>query len=155
MAEFEALVDRDADGGMDIVAYEMKWPFEGYIARRGDGVGPRIRALVKKASAFTPGDYEALLAKRGMAQERYAALAGKLDANAFMTLASSGPAPVGLGHTGSRLFLTPASWLGVPGFALPLMQAHGLPFGLQLLGLANQDGRLCAHAHWIMRELAA
>ena len=149
IADFEAAVDRDVDTAMDIVAYEMKWPFEGYIARHPDDLGPRIRSQLAKAAAMSPQDYEGLLEKRSAAQNSYRELAAKLKADAFITLASSGPAPVGLDHTGSRLFLTPGSWLGVPGFALPLMQAHGLPFGLQLLGFQRQDGRLCAQAHWI------
>ena len=32
VAAFEAALDRDVDAALDIVAYEMKWPFQEYIA---------------------------------------------------------------------------------------------------------------------------
>ena len=76
----------------------------------------------------------------------------ELGADAYITLASSGPAPRGLKESGSRTFLTPGSWLGFPAFALPLLHSAGIPFGIQLLGADHRDGNLFAAARWIMRE---
>jgi Asp-tRNA(Asn)/Glu-tRNA(Gln) amidotransferase A subunit family amidase len=69
--------------------------------------------------------------------------------------AASGPAPIGLGHTGSRTFLVYATFLGLPAFSVPLMRVDGLPLGLQLIGAAGRDGAPCAHAHWLMRNVGA
>jgi len=62
--------------------------------------------------------------------------------------AASGAAPRGLAHTGSRIYLAYASWLGFPAMSLPLMRAEGLPWGLQLMHCAQRDDRLCALARW-------
>jgi Asp-tRNA(Asn)/Glu-tRNA(Gln) amidotransferase A subunit family amidase len=35
------------------------------------------------------------------------------------------------------------------------MRVDGLPLGLQLIGAAGRDGALCAHAHWLMRNVGA
>ena len=149
---FEAALERDVDGSLDIVAYEMQWPFRDYIARFGKQIGTRIHGLIERADGMTPADYSALLASRQSIRAHCRRLLTELDADAYITLASSGPAPRGLEHSGSRSFLTPASWLGFPAFALPLLQTDGLPFGIQLLGVDHHDGALCAVARWVTRE---
>ena len=149
---FEAALERDIDGALDIVAYEMQWPYRDYIARFGRQIGKRIHGLIKRADVMVPADYAALLETRQSARRHARELLITLGADAFVTLASSGPAPRGLKESGSRSFLTPASWLGFPAFALPLMESGGLPFGLQLMGADHLDGNLFAAARWIMRE---
>jgi len=151
IAAFEAAMERDIDSALDIVAYEMQWPFQDYVARHGDAIGERIRGLMLRANQITPADYMAMLEKRRAIRAHAMELARAVGGDAFVTLAASGPAPQGLAHSGSRSFIVPGSWLGFPSFALPIMQAHGLPLGLQLLGLDRQDGTLCAHAHWVMQ----
>lgn len=151
IAAFEAAMERDIDSALEIVAYEMQWPFQDYVARHGDAIGERIRGLMARASRMTPADYLAMLEKRRAIRAHAMTLAHDLGADAFVTLAASGPAPLGLAHSGSRSFIVPGSWLGFPAFSLPLMAVDGLPLGLQLLGLDRQDGRLCAHAHWVMQ----
>jgi Asp-tRNA(Asn)/Glu-tRNA(Gln) amidotransferase A subunit family amidase len=154
IASFEAALDRDVDGALDIVAYEMKWPFDDYIARFGDAIGKRIHGLIERAKAMTPGEYTSLLQKREAIMRHCRELAVSLDADGYLTLASSGPAPVGLEHSGSRTFIAYGSWLGFPAFSLPVLESGGLPFGLQLLGLDHRDGALCANASWVMKQLS-
>ena len=152
IAAFEEAMERDIDSALDIVAYEMQWPFQDYVARHGEAIGERIRSLMLRANQITPADYQAMLEKRRAIRAQGMELARAAGADAYVTLAASGPAPKGLAHSGSRSFIVPGSWLGFPAFALPLMQVHGLPLGLQLLGLDRKDGTLCGHAHWVMRE---
>lgn len=153
IAAFEDALERDVDGALDIVAYEMKWPFEDYVARFGERIGKRIRGLIDRAHAMSPQDYVTLLGKRRAIQQHCRDLAAATGADAYLTLASSGPAPLGLEHSGSRSFIVYGSWLGFPAFSLPLLESGGLPFGLQLLGFDHQDGSLCATASWVQREL--
>jgi Asp-tRNA(Asn)/Glu-tRNA(Gln) amidotransferase A subunit family amidase len=152
IAAFEDAMERDIDTALDIVAYEMQWPFQDYVARHGDAIGERIRGLMLRANQITPAEYEAMLEKRRAIRAQGMELARAVGADAYVTLAASGPAPEGLAHSGSRSFIVPGSWLGFPAFALPMMEVHGLPLGLQLLGLDRQDGKLCAQANWVMRE---
>jgi Asp-tRNA(Asn)/Glu-tRNA(Gln) amidotransferase A subunit family amidase len=150
---FEDALERDVDGALDIVAYEMKWPYEDYLARFGDAIGKRIHGLIERAHAMAPADYTELLQKRQAIRRQCRELAVALDADCYLTLASSGPAPLGLEHSGSRTFIAYGSWLGFPAFSLPVLESGGLPFGLQLLGLDHRDGVLCANANWVMKQL--
>lgn len=153
VAAFEDALESDVDGALDIVAYDMRWPFADYIARFGDRIGKRIHGLIKRAGEMTPETYVALLDTRRAIREQGCALLDELGADGYVTLASSGPAIRGFEFSGSRTFIVYGSWLGFPAFSLPLLEAQGLPLGVQLMGADRQDGRLCASAAWIMKAL--
>jgi len=152
VAKLEQVLDEGVDGALDIVAYEMKWPYEDYIARYGKIIGTRVHGLIERAHKMTPSDYEGLLANRRRVMELVRETA--VGADGYITLASSGPAIQGLEYTGSRTFLVYGSWLGLPAFSLPLLEVNSLPQGFQLIGVPHSDGALCAAAHWLMREFA-
>ena len=153
IAALENLLMADVDGALDIVAYELRWPFEDYIARHGKVIGERLHGLIKRANEMTPQDYERLLDTRDAMRRLWRET---LDgADGYITLASSGPAIKGLDYTGSRTFLVYGSWLGVPAFSLPLLQSNGLPFGVQLLGAPDADGALAGVANWVMHALGS
>jgi Asp-tRNA(Asn)/Glu-tRNA(Gln) amidotransferase A subunit family amidase len=101
---------------------------------------------------MTPSDYLLLLEKRRAIQQQCRQLVEDVGADCYVTPASSGPAITGFEFSGSRTFVVYGSWLGFPAFSLPLLESNGLPFGLQLLGLGDRDGDLCATANWVMRE---
>jgi len=151
IAALENLLMADVDGALDIIAYELRWPFEGYIARHGKVIGERLHGLVQRANEMTPADYERLLDTRVAMRRLWRETMDGADG--YITLASSGPAIKGLDYTGSRTFLVYGSWLGVPAFSLPLLQSNGLPFGLQLLGAPDADGALAGVANWVTNAL--
>ena len=153
VARLEQELDDGVDGALAIVAYEMKWPYEDYIARFGSVIGERIHGLIERARKMLPAEYEALLANRKRALDLMRATAAGADG--YITLAASGPAILGHEYTGSRTFLVYGSWLGLPAFSLPLMQVNGLPLGVQLIGAPGTDGALCATANWFMQKLGA
>ncbi len=72
-----------------------------------------------------------------------------------VTVAATGPAPVGLTSTGDPGFNMPASMLGVPALTLPLLADQGMPLGLQLIGRQNEDAELFRLAAWVMRWFSA
>ena len=132
----------------DITAYEMKWPYEQYLAKHRDLLEPRHRERLARAAEMSPEIYAQLLAEKAAMKERASqAMAG---ADGILTLSSSGPAPVGHAHTGSRSYLLFASFLQLPAFSLPLLESQGMPVGAQLIGHAGSDGDLCATARWIV-----
>jgi len=152
VAELERQFEQDLDGHLDLIAYEMRWPFEDYLARFGpQKVGPRIRELLDRARNLTPHDYEARLATRHRLQRTAAAVLARCDG--FITLACSGPAPRGLTQTGSRTFPSYASWLGLPAFSLPLIEVNRLPVGVQLIGGEGADSSLYAIARWMAQTV--
>ena len=137
---------------VDITSYEMKWPYEQYFATHADLLEQRQRQRLVRAREITPACYAELLAEKAAMKER--ARRAMEGADAILTLSSSGPAPVGHAHTGSRSYLLFASFLQLPAFSLPLLQAEGMPVGAQLIGHAGRDGELCAVANWLARPLS-
>jgi Asp-tRNA(Asn)/Glu-tRNA(Gln) amidotransferase A subunit family amidase len=128
-----------------INAWETLWPLNTY-ARDMDaqGLSESMRARLADAETMTPDDYRQLLEERRRRRAVYAGLAPV--AEACITLAAPGPAPVGLASTGDPSFAVPASLLGVPALSLPLLSAGGLPLGLQVIGFETRDADLFAVA---------
>lgn len=151
IAKLEQEIDAGMEEAVAIVTYEMKWPYEDYVARFGNIIGKRIRDLMVAARKMTPAQYERLLANRRRVRELVRT--ALLSADGCITLAASGPAILGHEYTGSRTFLIPGSWLGLPAFSLPLLQVNGLPLGVQLLGAPDGDGALCTVANWFMKGM--
>ncbi len=152
IAALEDALMADVDGALDIVAYELKWPFEDYIARFGKLIGERLHGMVKRANDMKPADYERLLDIRTAMRRHWCEAMNGADG--VITLSSSGPAITGLEYTGSRTFLVYGSWLGLPAFSLPMFQREGLPFGLQLMGRPDADGELAGVANWIAQHFS-
>jgi len=148
VARLEAALDAGVDGAIAIVAYEMKWPYEDYIARFGNVIGKRIHGLIDQARKMSPDEYEKLLENRRRVRHLVHETAGGADG--YITLAASGPAIIGLDYTGSRTFRIYGSWLGLPPFSLPLLLGNGRPLGVRLPGAPGNDGALCGVANWMM-----
>lgn len=134
---------------LELIGYEMCWPYSEYLAGdRAAELDSRIIELVGRGEATS----------RERAAEIYAIQArlGKLVAcaaaryEAFILPAGSGPAPRRVQNTGSRTNLVYATFLGLPAFSLPLMRVGGMPFGLQVVGLARDDLRLAGIARWML-----
>jgi Asp-tRNA(Asn)/Glu-tRNA(Gln) amidotransferase A subunit family amidase len=151
----EDALDRDVAASLDMVAWEMRFPFRGYVERHGERIGERIRTLLARAEELRPIDYDMALARQKAARSLVAETLARLDGDAFVLPAASGPAPKGLVNTGSRAHLVYWSWLGFPAISLPIMKADGMPWGLQLAGVAGGDARLCATARWVLENRAS
>jgi Asp-tRNA(Asn)/Glu-tRNA(Gln) amidotransferase A subunit family amidase len=96
-------------------------------------------------------DYAVALARR---QEYYAAVEEVLlDYGCILTPAAPGPAPKDLGTTGNPIFCAFWTYLGVPAVTLPLLEADGMPMGVQLIGRRGDDGRLLRAARWLARHV--
>ena len=72
------------------------------------------------------------------------------DVDACITLAAPGAAPIGLETTGNAIFNVPASALRCPALSLPLLEADGMPLGLQLIGFPNGERAIGALAAWFL-----
>lgn len=76
--------------------------------------------------------------------------------DAILTPATTGEAPLGLESTGSPIFCTIWTFLGLPAVAVPLLQgSHGLPIGVQLVGPRGSDAKLLRTARWLATTLGA
>lgn len=143
--------DDIGERSLDMVAYEMRWPFADYVARHGDMMGERIHKLMARAKAMSRDDYRAHLAFRAGLGARVAAITDEVDA--FILPAASGPAPRGLDFTGSRTLLIYASFLSLPVYSIPAAKVGQLPLGIQLISTRGTDHRLTRHAAWVADQL--
>lgn len=141
------------DRSIELLSYEMRWPFQGYVEVHPEKVGERIHGLMKQAATVSRDHYRSLLLKQQMLRQRMAMLSGTYDA--LVLPAASGPAPHGFEYTGARTLLVYSTFMGCPAFSLPLMRVHKMPFGLQLIGFDGLDHTLARHAQWFMEKQAA
>jgi aspartyl-tRNA(Asn)/glutamyl-tRNA(Gln) amidotransferase subunit A len=74
--------------------------------------------------------------------------------SAILAPSSLGPAPKGLGSTGDPVMNGLWTYLGVPCVNVPLLEADGMPMGVQLIGARRDEGRLLRTARWLARHLA-
>jgi Asp-tRNA(Asn)/Glu-tRNA(Gln) amidotransferase A subunit family amidase len=154
IAAVETAIARAHPLAMDINAWEGRWPLNTY-ARDIDrsGLSKSSQDRLAQAEKMTLEEYQALIAERDHIRQTYAALSERFDG--CMTLSAIGAAPRGLGSTGDPIFAVPGSLLGVPALSLPVLQAEGLPLGLQLLGYRNEDAALMATAAALLPLLRA
>ena len=107
-------------------------------------ISAKLAEVIALGRSVTDDEYGNALARR---EPLYAALGPLLSRfDAILTPASAGPALRGLGSTGSPAFNFLWTYLGMPAINLPLLEAGGLPLGVQLVGQRGMDGWLLAVA---------
>jgi Asp-tRNA(Asn)/Glu-tRNA(Gln) amidotransferase A subunit family amidase len=126
--------------------FEMRWPMLQYLALYPDKLPPRLKRGIAEGDGLTQSEYRAALVRREYVRDLHAELARRADA--CVTLAAPGPAPIGMDQ-GSAIFNEASSVLGAPALSLPLLAVEGVPVGMQLLGPWHGDERLVAVARWL------
>jgi Asp-tRNA(Asn)/Glu-tRNA(Gln) amidotransferase A subunit family amidase len=136
-----------------IMKFEMRWPFGEYLRRHPDRLSARVTSLTSAGMAMPVVEYERALLERAALRARVAQARREVDA--FITLAASGVAPVGLDSNTSapRTFAVPWTLVGGPAVSLPILQVQGLPLGLQVMGYPSEDESLIRMAKAVGRAL--
>ena len=133
-------------------AWETRWPLNTYAKDMDrSGLSEVSTDRLAEAEGMTQEQYRGLLADRDRARAAWAGLAGSCEI--CITLAATGPAPVGLDSTGDPVFNVPASLLGIPALTMPVMEVDGLPLGLQAMGFVNEDAALFGAAAGLLTVL--
>ncbi len=130
-----------------IFDWEFRWPLASFAKGDPKMLGRVLRQRQADSASVTVDDYRALLARRAQIRQRAAWAAQRFDA--FVTLAATGAAPLGLTATGDPAMTVTGSLLGGPCISLPMLTDDGLPLGLQLMGRPDEDADLVAVAEWV------
>jgi Asp-tRNA(Asn)/Glu-tRNA(Gln) amidotransferase A subunit family amidase len=131
---------------------EMAFQFGPLLDRSPELLSDNLRQQLEDGRRLSGVEYLAALNAR---DKFYASVEDVLiNYGTILTPAALGPAPHGLASTGNPVFCGFWTYLGVPAVTLPLLEADGLPIGVQLIGARRDDGRLLRTARWLVRRLA-
>lgn len=147
LEQFEQLMVPALDLSVGICGFEAHWPISYYHRRDPNSVSKDMAARLEDWNRITVDQYAVMLNKRRDMRASHEALSGEFTA--LLTLSAPGPAPVGHQTTGDPVFAVNASILGAPAISLPLLEAEGMPLGVQIIGYPGRDRELFGLAHWI------
>lgn len=132
---------------------EMAKFYYNYERRGLDQLSPEMRDAMEKGRAIPARDYLAALDWPDIFYAAFTEILARADA--MLVPAAPGPAPEGLGSTGSAIFNGVFTLCGMPAVTIPIFTAgNGLPMGAQLVGRRGDDARLLRTAAWLSRHAA-
>jgi len=105
--------------------------------------------MIERGQQVSTSDYDSAINK----MQDYRAFLDELfeEYDAILTPATPGPAPAGLGATGSPVMNTIWTFCGTPAINAPLLQSpEGLPIGVQVVGAKDDDARLFRSTRWLL-----
>ena len=149
VAELETSIEGAVELSGGLNNWDFRWPLNTYAKDIDiNGLSPEAQQRLVAAEAMSLEDYQALVLKRKFLRLSYDELQDEFDA--CVTLSAPGPAPLGLDWTGDAVFAVPSSVLGTPSYSLPVLEAEGLPLGLQVMGYADQDAKAFSAARALL-----
>jgi Asp-tRNA(Asn)/Glu-tRNA(Gln) amidotransferase A subunit family amidase len=118
---------------------------------RGE-ISERLRKIIERGLGIAHADYVAAVRLAERCRAGLEAVFGAADV--LLAPCVRGEAPEGLHYTGDPAFQAMWTLLHTPTVTLPTaIGPHGLPVGIQLVGLRYQDARLLAVSQWIWDKL--
>ncbi len=118
----------------------------------GDAISPALRTRIEAGRKVSAEAYLSAINAREDAARRIDLMLTSYAA--ILTPSSTGPAPKTLASTGNPIFNAPWTYLGNPCVNVPILEADGLPIGVQLVGARRDDGRLLRTARWLAERYA-
>jgi Asp-tRNA(Asn)/Glu-tRNA(Gln) amidotransferase A subunit family amidase len=152
----EFVMDHTTEAGVAaakiVGAVEMATYFGPVLDQHPEQISKQLAARIEEGRRISGTTYVAAL----NARERFyrTVLEPLNQCGTILTPAALGTAPKGLESTGDPVFCSFWTYLGVPAVTVPLLEADGLPMGVQLIGARRDDGRLLRSARWLERALA-
>ncbi len=142
--------DFDDTGGLQraVQFRDIARAYGPYLDHYPHEISAKLAEVIGIGRGVTDDEYRSALARRDGLNAALAPLFERYDA--LVTPAACGPAPKGLGSTGSPAFNFLWTYLGVPAVSLPLMEAEGMPLGVQLVGAVGRDAELLEVAGAVM-----
>ncbi|HWB44634.1 MAG TPA: amidase [Hyphomicrobiaceae bacterium] len=143
--------ERGSAAGRLIQKVELATNFGPLLDRSPDLISKTLADQIEEGRRTRAVDYMAALNARKELHRVVNELF--LTRGTILTPAALGPAPKGLSSTGDPVFCGFWTYLGTPAVTLPLLEADGLPMGVQLVGPPRDDGRLLRRARWLARHV--
>ncbi len=135
-----------------IMEADLARSFADEYARGKAQITDILREMIERGQQVAPADYDAAVGRMGDYRECLDEIFEVYDA--ILTPATFGPAPQGLGATGSPAMCTIWTLCGTPALSLPLLQsAEGMPVGVQAVGAVGDDARLFRSCRWLLNYL--
>ncbi|MGH6816194.1 MAG: amidase [Hyphomicrobiaceae bacterium] len=145
------IYDRASAGSSVIQNCELACNYGPLLDRAPDKISKQLGARIELGRTVKAVDYIAALAAR---ERLYEAVDEVFRSyGTILTPPAPGPAPASLDTTGNPIFCNAWTYLGTPCVTLPLLEANGLPLGVQLIGARRDDGRLLRTARWLVEFL--
>ncbi|MPY74433.1 MAG: amidase [Alphaproteobacteria bacterium] len=145
--KLETMLKGVAETARIVSTFERRWPFLEYAKRHPGKLSKSAEERVEASRRIDTAQFTGALEKQEAIRRQIAGMTGRADG--FVTLTASGPAPIGLEHTGSRGFQVFWTLTAAPCFTLPRLAVSGLPIGLQVLGYRDRDADLAGLARWV------
>lgn len=153
----EISIDHSTERGVaaarTVQRVELAAHFGALLDRAPDLISKTLAGLIEDGRRISGIDYVAALNARAQFNEAVEDIL--INHGTILTPAALGVAPKGLGSTGNPVFCAFWTYLGVPAVTLPVLEADGLPMGVQLVGAHRDDGRLLRTANWLVKHLQA
>jgi Asp-tRNA(Asn)/Glu-tRNA(Gln) amidotransferase A subunit family amidase len=135
-----------------IMEADLAINFESHYQRGKEQISPQLRQMIERGLEIKAVDYNRAVAMISTLRDGLDEIFAEYDA--VFTPATTGEAPLGLDSTGSPVFCTLWTLLGLPAISLPLLEgSHGLPIGVQLASSKGDDARLLRTSQWLLKEV--
>lgn len=155
-----AVVDLDWDDHVETLVddHQTIMSFEATQSRPDllaqlDRLSQPLVELLEAGRAVTESDYRSSVIRRDISHGVLTEVLG--DGAVIVGPAATGAAPHGLGATGSPILSRPWQALGLAAVTVPgARDEHGMPLGLQVIGLPGQESEIFATAQLLEAALA-
>ena len=107
--------------------------------------GPKTAEIIKEGMTIKPSDAQLIRENKVRRQNNFESFMDDNGIEIWLSPPATGPAPLGLIHTGDPCMNLPWSFLGVPALNIPVGSfSNGLPGGLQCTTRLGSDEELIA-----------
>lgn len=151
----EVTIDHTTEAGVEaariVNRVEMAAIYGPVLARSPELFGEKVAEMIEDGKRVSGVQYLDALNARHKYYETMEEIL--ISHGSILTPAALGVAPKGLDSTGDPVFCALWTYLGMPAVTLPLLEADGMPMGVQLVGARRDDGRLLRTANALVKLL--
>ena len=146
--ELEGAFTKAVDFQRLIMEFDIAQNFTTDLQRGRGLLSQSLQDVIERGSKHSPEDYRAAVKSRPSFLKPIDDILDQYDA--ILTPSVPGEAPIASQSTGSPIFCTIWSYLGVPTISLPLLKSlRGMPIGVQMIAKRGADADLLRNASWL------